>query len=336
MTPPCLYVSLQGEDRIAIFRITPASGELTHAGELAIPGGPAPLTWEVTRQQIFVGLRGSRQIARLRVESDGALTCIQTVALDADPCYLSLDRSRRFLLAAYYGAGKVSSQAIESDGSLRETPVGIYPTAEHAHCIQTDAANQFAWVPHTLPANVVYIFRFDAESGRLEASNPPVIQGESGAGPRHYTFHPKLDLLYMCGEDGSVVTVYRFERSSGALTPLQTVSTLPPEFRGENTAAKIHLHPSGRFLYVSNRGHDSVVWFDVNAADGLLGAGGWEHTEPVPRAFALHPSGHFLYVAGLGSGRLAGYHIDSATGALKNFATYVVGRQPMGVLCPLL
>jgi 6-phosphogluconolactonase len=336
MTHPCLYVSLQGEDRIAVFRIAPASGELMHAGDLSIPGGPAPLAWDSVRGQVFAGLRGSRRIARLQVAPEGALTCLQTVALEADPCYLSLDRSRRFLLAAYYAAGKVSSHAIEADGSLREIPVGIYPTAEHAHCIQTDAANQFAWVPHTLPANLTYVFRFDADSGRLEASDPPVIQGEAGAGPRHYTFHPRLDLLYMCGENGSVVTVYRFERASGALTPLQTVSTLPPEFRGGNTAAKIHLHPSGRFLYVSNRGHDSIVWFDVNPNDGLLHAAGWEHTEPVPRAFALHPSGHFLYVAGLGSGRLAGYHIDSATGSLKHLATYVVGRQPMWVLCPPL
>ena len=151
-------------------------------------------------------------------------------------------------------------------------------------------------------------------------------------GPRHFCFHPSLDVLYTSNEQGCSVTAYALDRATGLLRALQTVSTLPEGFSGENSCAQIRMTPSGRFLYAPNRGHDTIAAFSVDESTGLLTAMGHTPTERVPRAFDIDPSGRFLYAAGLETGRLASYAIDEASGALTPLDVYTIGNGPMWVL----
>jgi 6-phosphogluconolactonase len=139
-------------------------------------------------------------------------------------------------------------------------------------------------------------------------------------------------LLYCSNEQGCSVTAYRLDTSEGTLTALQTVSTLPDGYTGQNPCSQIQIDPSGKFLYAPNRGHNSIAGFVIDADTGLLKSIGQTASEPVPRAFSLDPEGKFLYAAGLESGRLAAYRIDPDTGRLQPLTTYPVGARPMWVM----
>ena len=138
-------------------------------------------------------------------------------------------------------------------------------------------------------------------------------------------------MVYASNEQGSSATAYRLDADGGTLAPLQALSTLPPGWEGRNTTAQIHVHPSGDFLYVANRGHDSLAMFRIGE-DGLLLALGQQATEPTPRVFAIDASGQFLFAAGQGSGRMASYRIDPEAGTLTHMNTCDVGQQPMWIL----
>ena len=160
----------------------------------------------------------------------------------------------------------------------------------------------------------------------------PTVAPEEGTGPRHYCFHPVLDTVYVDNEQGSSVTAYGFDTVNGALEPFQTLSTLPTDFDGDNTCAQIHMHPTGRFIYASNRGHDSIACFAIDSSTGELSTIGQTPSEPMPRAFNLDPDGRFLFAGGQGSGNLAAYRIDQQTGALTHLETYAVGSTVMWVM----
>lgn len=218
-------------------------------------------------------------------------------------------------------------------------------TATGAHAIATDRSNRFAYVPHiariqdnvleppkNIPGpNTIMQFRFDAESGRLSPNSPPQVEQAHLAGPRHYCFHPNLDLAYFSNEQGCSVTAYRVNPSNGTLSALQSISTLPAGFDERNTCSQIHLTPSGGFLYVGNRGHNSIAGFRVEPDTGLLMPAGHAATEAVPSAFCLDPDGRFLFAAGTATGRLASYRIDDESGALTPLAVQKVGPRPAAV-----
>jgi 6-phosphogluconolactonase len=184
--------------------------------------------------------------------------------------------------------------------------------------------------------NVIMQFKFDAQSGRLTPNSPFRVEPAEWLGPRHYCFHPSLDLVYFSNEQGCSVTAYRLNHTTGGLSPAQTISTLPSGYSARNTCSQIHLTPSGRFLYIGNRGHNSIAGFAVDAGNGQLTAIGQVPTETVPSAFGLDPAGHFLFAAGSASGRLASYRISDETGALTPLETYAVGQRPMAVLATRL
>jgi 6-phosphogluconolactonase len=144
-------------------------------------------------------------------------------------------------------------------------------------------------------------------------------------------FHPTLPLVYCDNERGSSVTAYAFDEKTGTLTPGRTVSTLPADFTGNNTCADIALTPDARFLYASNRGHDSLAGFMVDEKTGALTPIGQFATEKTPRSFSIDPAGRFVYAAGQGSGKLAAYRLDAKSGALERFDTYEVGKEPAWV-----
>jgi 6-phosphogluconolactonase len=235
---------------------------------------------------------------------------------------------------------------LKADGDVGAPPVERQITANGAHAIVTDPSNNFAFVPHIARLNdnvmeppkdnpgpnFIAQFRFDAHSGRLSPNAPFRVEPPAGLGPRHYCFHPRGDLVYFSNEQGCSVTVYSLDRAAGTLSAVQTVSTLPAGYSGRNTCSQIHLTESGRFLYVGNRGHNSIAGFAVDAATGLLTAIGQVATEPVPSAFVLDPTGNFLFAAGTASGRLAWYRIDTETGVLTPLATQAIGNRPAAVL----
>lgn len=336
--PYCVYVSIQGEDKILQFAMDDQSGLLERLGEVPAPGAPGPVTVDPTRRFLYVARRGDREISSFAIDGrSGALTLIGTVGLESDPPFLSTDRNGRFLLSAYYAAGKIAVHPIGSDGAAFGPPIEWMDTAPGAHSVQTDPSNRFAFLPHIAnPANhgpnEIWQFRFDENTGHLTPNSPAKAIPPTGAGPRHFCFHPAKDMVYFCNEQGCSATAYALDPAAGTLAALQTVSTLPDGYAGQNMCAEVRMAPSGRFLYASNRGHNSIARFAVDAGSGLLSALGATSTEAVPRAFSLDPQGMFLIAAGQESGRLAAYRVDDASGALEPLATYAAGERPMWVL----
>jgi 6-phosphogluconolactonase len=221
-------------------------------------------------------------------------------------------------------------------------------TAPGAHAILTDPSNRFAFVPHiarqqdnvleppkNIPGpNFIAQFRFDAATGRLHPNGK--LEPGKPIGPRHFCFHPTLDLVYFSDEQGCSVTAYRVDRASGTLSVVETTPSLPAGVTVRNTCSQIYLTPSTRFLYVGNRGHNSIAGFAVDPATGRLTPAGHAPTEAVPTAFGLDSTGTFLFAAGTASGRLASYRIDGETGALAPLDVYTVGKRPAAVLAVAL
>ena len=327
------YITAAGEDLIRAFEMD-VVGRLTHQLDLPIGGAPSALATSPDGWFLYCSLRASRELAAFRFEADGSLRLLGKRSLDADSCYVAPDKTGRYLLAAYYGAGKVTVHRLESDGRVGQL-VCTLPTAARAHCIETDASNRCAFVPHPLDVNCLYQLLFDESTGQL-TPNPAAsrVVAPEGAGPRHFVFSLDQRFVYTSDEDGSGVTAYCFDGAAGngTLRAFQTLSTLPDDFSDDNTCAQIHLHPSGRTLYVSNRGHDSIAIFAVNIESGTLTRRGWQETEAIPRVFNIDPSGRFLLVAGQGSGRAASYTVGAGGGELTPLDVYEAGDRPMWVL----
>jgi 6-phosphogluconolactonase len=330
-----MYVSLQQDDKLALFTMDPATGKLTPQGELAVAGGPAPLAVDPQRRFLYVGRRGANIVSSFRIEPhSGRLSPIGEVALETDPCYIATDRSGRFLLSAYYEGARAAVHPIGTDGVASGPPVEWLATARGAHSMQTDPSNRYAFVPHIAGngPNAIFQFRFDAQTGRLTPNSPARVSPERPDGPRHFCFHPSKNILYFSNEQGCSITAYAFDPTTGLLTSLHTVSTLPAGYDGRNTCSQIQIAPSGKFVYAPNRGHNSIACFAVDATTGHLTPIGHMPTETIPRAFSLDPTGTFLFAAGLESGRLAAYRIDSTTGLLQPLEVYPVGNRPMWVM----
>jgi 6-phosphogluconolactonase len=240
-----------------------------------------------------------------------------------DPCHLSFDRARKHLLVANYTSGTVAVLPIQRDGSLgpaidMKQHEGSGPREQqkgpHAHCIKLDSANRFA-VSADLGNDKVMIYRF--ENGKLKAAPQPSATLHPGAGPRHLTFHPNGKYLYVINELDSSLTTFKYDSAKGTLTAFETVSTLPRDFTGTSYCADIHVSKSGRFLYGSNRGHNSIVVFAIDPRTARLSLVEHVSTEGKwPRNFVIDPSGKFLLVANQHTDNVAVFRIDAQTGRL--------------------
>jgi 6-phosphogluconolactonase len=339
--PSVLYVGLQEADKIAVFSIDDA-GKLAKQSEATAEGGPSVMAVSNDRRVLYVGGRGGPAIHTFRIDpTTGGLSAAGTAGQPHAPTFLAPDRSGRFMLVAYYQGGGAAVFRLGADGTIGAASQDWLETATGAHAIATDRSNRFAYVPHiarvqdnvleppkNIPGpNMIMQFLFDAEAGRLSANARPQVAQPDLVGPRHYCFHPSLDLVYFSNEQGCSVSAYRIG-PEGALAPLQTISTLPGDFNARNTCSQIHLTPSARFLYVGNRGHNSIAGFRVAPDTGLLSPTGHVSTEPVPSAFCLDPEGKFLFAGGTASGRLASYRIDGERGILTPLAVEDVGPRP--------
>ncbi|MFO0969501.1 MAG: lactonase family protein [Gemmataceae bacterium] len=326
-----VYVSVAGAKKIAAYGMNPRAGTLTLRSSTACEGEPGALTVDPARRFLFAALRSTGQLSAFSLDrATGKLTHLNTVPAGADPAHISTDRAGRFLFTAYYVAAKVTVHAIRKDGSISDKPLQVIDTAEKAHAILSDPSNRFVYVPHTGP-DAIFQFTFDARTGRLASGRVARLATPKNSGPRHIVFHPRKDVVYIDNEQGSSVTAYALDTKAGGLEPIQTAATLPKDFMGVNATAEIRIHPTGRFLYVSNRGHDSIACFTLDE-DGKLTSTGQAATEKTPRSFDLDPAGRFLYAAGESSGALATYRVDAKTGALSRLTTMEVGAQPWWVM----
>ena len=342
-----MYVSSQDDDKLLVFALDPGTGKLTPIMDVPAAGGPSASAISPDGNTFYVGLRNSQELCSYRMDPDsGGLTPIGKVPVEASPTFLSTDRTGRFLLSAYYQGAHVAVHQIGDDGSVSGQPILWLETAPAAHAIQTDRSNRFAFVPHIarlndsvmrppgdeLGPNAIFQFRFDEKTGALTPNSPLKVEQQEFLGPRHFCFHPTLDVVYFSDEQGGSVTAYRLDSSSGTLSAFQTITTLPEGFSGRNTCSQIQITPSGRFLYIPNRGHNSIAGFSVDAVSGRLSGIGQVPTESVPSAFSLDPNGDFLFAAGSESDRLAAYRVNTSTGELTPLDTYSAGKRPMGVL----
>src|SRR5438445_1179748 len=329
--PNALYVGLQDENKIVAFAVDDDTGRLTRQAETAEAGGPSVFAISPDRHVLYVGCRTTPAIASYRIDRQtGGLAPQGRVAAEHAPTYLATDRSGRYLLSAYYQGGYAAVHPLGADGMVGAPPCDTLATAMGAHAIQTDPSNQFAFVPHiarfndnvleplreSTGPNAIWQLKFDAQTGRLTPNTPLRVEPATRLGPRHYCFHPTLPVVYFSNEQACSVTAYRLAPATGTLTAMQTLTTLPEGFTARNTCSQIHLTASGQFLYVGNRGHNSLAGFAVDAATGQLRALGHVATEAVPSAFGLDPTGQFVFAAGTASGRLASYRINGETGAL--------------------
>ena len=323
-------------DGIYVCRFDGETGELDPVSSIAGAENPSFLAvhpngrWLYATSE-FEEFEGERQGALYAYDIDadaGRLSLINVVGSGgAGPCHASVDATGRFLLAANYHGGSVCVAPINDDGSLEPLSCfiqhegsSVNPNRQeqaHAHSINLDAQNRFAYVPD-LGQDKVVIYRLDLEQGELVANDPAYVGTEPGSGPRHFDFHPNGARAYVINELGNTVTGYDYDSESGALTPFQTVGTLPAAgFGRSNTTADIHVHPSGRFVYGSNRGHDSIAIFSVDEETGRLTELGHESTQGwTPRNFAIDPSGEFLLAANQDTDNIVSFRIDGESGAL--------------------
>lgn len=321
---------------IYLTRLNLATGELQPpelAAEVKNPSFLAPhptrpLLYAVGEIGDFSGKKTGAVSAFAVEPQSGKLTLLnQQSSGGTGPCHLVVDRTGRCVLVANYGGGSVACLPIQPDGRLREaTSVvqhqgsSVHPKRQagpHAHSVNLDAANRFALVAD-LGLDKVLIYRFDADRGRLTPNTPPSASVESGAGPRHFAFHPGGRFAYVINELHSTVTAFGYDVERGALEPLQTISTLPEGFTGGNTTAEVQVHPSGRFLYGSNRGHHSIAALAIDPQTGKLRLIGHESTQgKTPRNFGIDPTGAFLLAANQDTDNVVVFRIDAATGVLR-------------------
>ena len=265
----------------------------------------------------------------------------QRPSMGTGPCHLVLDKERRNLLVANYGSGSVCVLPVAADGRLgaasdvvQHTGKSVHPERQkgpHAHCVTLGPANRFAFVCD-LGLDKVLTYRFDAAHGKLTPHDPPFVQLKPGAGPRHMVFRPDGRFAYVVNELSSTITAFAYDSAAGALKELQTVSTLPEYFDGANSGAEVDIHPSGKYLYASNRGHNSVVLFNVEPDKGTLtyveeqGTGGFK-----PRHFGIEPSARHLAIANQDSDTVLVARIDAGNGRLKPSGVFAHAPSPVCV-----
>jgi 6-phosphogluconolactonase len=270
----------------------------------------------------------------------GKLTLLnQRPSMGTGPCHLVLDKQQRWLLVANYGGGSTAVLPVGTDGRLGEATSFIQHAGKsidpgrqrgpHAHCVTMDPANRFAFVCD-LGLDKVLTYRFDAQKGKLTPAEPAFTMIKAGAGPRHMVFRPDGRFAYVINELNSTLNAFSFDAKTGVLTELQTISTLPPYYEGPNSGAEIGIHPSGKHLYASNRGNNTVVLFGIDAGKGTLtyieeqGTGG-----KTPRHFGIEPSAKHMAIGNQDSDTILACRIDSGNGRLKPSGVFAACPAPV-------
>jgi len=331
-----VYLTISAEDRVARYGMDEATGALTHQADFKIEGYPASIAVNPDQTLLCVARRETLCLTSYRRDPvSGDLTEISSVPTPADACYQAIDKTGRFLFSVFYLGARVMVHRISPDGVLDPEPATNLETAIGAHCMQTDASNRFTFVPHVANVerggvNTIMQFKFDAETGTLTPNDPFEEKPDPGVGPRHYVFHPTLDVVYFSNEQGSSVSTYAFDRDEGTLTFMDLQSTLPADFNEFSKCAQLRLTPDARYLYVANRGHDSLAGFRTDPETGRLTPLGQTPSHDFPRVMDIDPNGRFILSAGFHDGKMSVFRIGD-DGSLENTATYDVGEEPMWI-----
>jgi 6-phosphogluconolactonase len=294
----------------------------------------------------FQGKRAGAVSAFKLDAKTGKLTLLsQQPSGGVGPCHLSLDSKGKWLFVANYGSGSVALLPILKDGSvgkpistIQHTGSSVNPqrqTGPHAHHIVADPGNRCV-LACDLGLDKVLIYRLDSKYAKLVPHDPPFASLAPGAGPRHLAFSPNGKFAYVINELNSTITVFAYESRPGAMTGLQTVSTLPEDFSGNNSCAEIEVHASGKFVYGSNRGHDSIAVFAADRKSGKLTPVEHQSTQgKTPRHFAIDPTGRWLLAENQGSNSVVVFEIDPKMGSLRATGrTITVGSPVCAVFVP--
>lgn len=319
------------------------TGRLGPVTSVAEMKSPSYLAISPKRDVLYAVSEASHGVAAFRIGSDGSLTFLNDEATGGNgPCHVWVDATGRNVFAADYGSGSVAVFQTDPDGSLRERTDFVQFTGSgpnegrqkgpHAHAVVTSADNRFLYACD-LGTDSVWTFRLNAATGQLTPADPPAAKTPPGGGPRHIAFHPTSDFAYVNDEMTLGVTAFSRDPESGALTAIQTVPSLPEGATRERaSSAEIACHPNGKWLYVSNRGHDSVAVYEIGE-DGRLATLQIAPAEvKTPRGFAIDPSGRWLVVGGQDNNRIAVLAIDAETGKLTPTGQSAAVGAPVCVL----
>jgi 6-phosphogluconolactonase len=326
------YTGETGSKGIYAFDFDSASGTLTTKGLAAETIAPSFVVIHPNGKYAYAANEAGKKstVTAFAIDAKSArLTQLnQLPALGDDPCHLSFDKTGKYLFAANYSSGNVGVFPILGDGKLGEPTANMRDTGTlgpnkerqdgpHAHWVQISSDNRFLCVSD-LGLDAILSYHFDAAKGTLTPNDPPFTKLASGAGPRHGAFSPDGKFFYVVSELNSAVTAFSYHPAKGTLEQLQVVSTLPADFHGRNDTAEIAVHPDGKWLFASNRGHDTIAVFAIDPANGTLRpAGEFSTGGKEPRHFVIDPTVKFLLAENQNTNSIVVFSIDSSTGALR-------------------
>jgi 6-phosphogluconolactonase len=321
---------------IYLLRLDSRTGTLTFVGLAAETPSPSFLTLHPNRRFLyavneideFAGKK-SGAVSAFAIQPDsGMLRLLNQQPSEGDgPCHITVDRSGKCVLIANYGGGSVAVLPIHDDGQLSPATAFIQHKGSgvdrsrqegpHAHSINVDLGNRFA-IAADLGLDKLLVYRFDPAKGTLAANDPPWTTVKPGAGPRHFAFHPTGKFAYVINEIHCTVTAFTYDGERGVLKEIQTLSTLPDGVKEGYSTAEVQVHPSGKFLYGSNRGHNSIAVFAIDQETGKLTLVENQPTQGrMPRNFGIDPAGTYLLAANQDSDSVVVFRIDPETGKLK-------------------
>jgi len=327
---------------IYTFRFNSSTGKASEPALAAESSNPAFLALHPNNRFLYaVNENPNGTVSAFSIDPvDGRAALLNSVSSrGSGPCHVALDHTGRWLFAANYNSGSVAVFPVGADGKLGQASVVQYSGSSvnrerqgspHAHEVVVSADNLFVLVAD-LGTDQVMIYRFDASNGTLTPATPGSAKTAPGAGPRHLAFGHDGGSMYVLNELAASITAFRY--GSGRLDNLQTISTLPGDFAGINTGAEIAVHPSGKYLYASNRGHDSIAVFRIDSSRGTLTAAGHVSTQgKTPRSFAIDPTGAYLLAANQDSGTIVVFGIDGNSGGLTPSGTVVRVPTPVSLV----
>jgi 6-phosphogluconolactonase (cycloisomerase 2 family) len=337
---------------INVYRVDPASGAWTHEQLLEI-ANPSFLTLDRSQRFLYSVHADLEDVSAYAIDKqNGHITALNRQSCGGkNGVHLLIDPTGRWIVTANYSAGTVGVVPIEKDGTLGpRTDLASLPgepgpdrkqqASSHPHNAVFDPSGRFIAVPDK-GLDRVFVFRLDAASGKLTPNDPSFVATRAGAGPRHIAFHPQMPLAYVINELGSSVTTYRFDAQRGVLQPIQILPSTPASYTGNNTGAEIAVAPSGRVVYASNRGQDSIAIFAVDRHDGTLAPVGWPLTHAKsPRFFCLDPAAKILYAANADEGysdqqntdTIVPFRINQANGTLTPTGQVIKTNSPCTIV----
>jgi 6-phosphogluconolactonase len=337
---------------IYAYRFQPSTGKLTFMGGVATTPSPSFLAVHPNGRVLYAANENDPSIAAGKEnyvsafaidQATGRLTFLNNQSARGGwPCHISIDKTGSTLLVANYANGSVASIPIQPDGKLgtavtvdQHKGKSVNPERQagpHAHFLSPSPDNRYA-LSADLGLDQVLIYRFDSATSRLTPNSPPSVALSPGTGPRHLTFNPNGNFVYVNGELNSTVTAFSYDATAGTLKALQTLSTLPAGFKGTNSTAEIQTDAAGKFVFVSNRGHDSIAVFGIDKTAGTLIALGHVPTGgKTPRFFTLDPSGKFLFAANQDSSTVTVFRMDPGTAKLTPAQTLKDVPEPVSIV----